>query len=93
MRMLRTQTMMTNHIAHRLSIHSPQAPTRPSIPTTRGKKTVAVGFPSKMTDSTGTRLVRLRKREQDHGDNHGRRVGKHVGSPITAFTATSMVPP
>src|SRR5918994_6279186 len=60
MRMLSTQTTMTNHIAHRLSLHSPQAPTRPSTPTARGKKTAAVGFPSKMTDWAGTKLVRLR---------------------------------
>ena len=60
MRMLSTQTTMANHIAHRLSIQSPQAPTMPPTPTTRGKKTAAAGFPSKTTGWAGTKLVRLR---------------------------------
>jgi hypothetical protein len=35
-----------------------------------------------------------KKREQDHGSNHGQRVGKHVGSPIVAFhSGFTVVPP
>jgi hypothetical protein len=63
--------MMTNHIAQRLSLHSPQAPTRPSTPTTRGKKTAAVGFPYKMTCSAGTKLVKLRSASKTMAINTG----------------------
>src|SRR5215211_5465848 len=58
MRMLSADTTLTSHRAHRLSIHSPAAPTMPSAPTTISKKTAAVGIPSEITGAS--KLPRLR---------------------------------
>src|SRR5215212_1900255 len=58
MRMLSADTPLTSHRAHRLSIHSPAAPTMPSAPTTISKKTAAVGIPSEITGAS--KLPRLR---------------------------------
>jgi hypothetical protein len=57
-RMLSTETTMVSHRAHRLGVHSPAAPTRPSTPSSTPRSSTTKAY----TDSTYPICTRVRGR-------------------------------